>query len=63
MQFFNDIDGAKMIATLHETVFSLVALVMPLWILEILQDPYARLGLITACFVAFFGDHTGCYDV
>lgn len=63
LRFLNDIDRAKMIATLHESVFRLVALIMPLWILEILQDPSARLGLITACFVAFFGDHTGCYDV
>lgn len=63
LQFLNNVNRAEMIATLYTFVFRLTMLITPLWVLEILQDPCARLGFITACFVVFLGDHTGCYDV
>lgn len=41
----------------------LLMFIMPLWFLDILQEPCARLGLIIVFIMAFVGDYVGCCEV
>lgn len=52
----------ELVLTLSALVAELLMFIMPLWFLDILQDPCARFGLIIVFIMAFVRDHVGCCD-